>query len=90
MEQYKICELQTKDVINICDGKRLGYIRDVIIDVCSGCVKAVSVLCDCRPFSLARSEELVIPWDKICCFGKDTVLVKLDVSCYSKEKTKKV
>ncbi|MBQ2988648.1 MAG: YlmC/YmxH family sporulation protein [Clostridia bacterium] len=89
MEQCKICQLQTKDVVNICDGRRLGYIRDVIIDVCSGCVKAVVVLCECRPFPLGKGEELVIPWENICCFGKDTVLVKLDVSCYGNGKGEK-
>ena len=89
MEQYKLCDLRAKDVINICDGKRLGYIHDVIIDVCSGCVKAIAVLCDCRAFSFSKSVELVIPWDKICCFGADTVLVKIDASCYPKCKNEK-
>ena len=89
MSQYKLCELRSKDVINICDGKRLGFIHDAVIDVCSGCVKAIIVLCDCRVFSFAKSEELVIPWDKIGCFGADTVLVKLDPSCYPQCKSKK-
>ncbi len=89
MEQYKLCDLRSKDVIDICDGKRLGYIHDAVIDVCSGCVKAVTVLCDCRAFSFGKGEELVVPWDKICCFGADAVLVKLDASCCRKGKNEK-
>ena len=89
MEQYKICQLQAKDVVNICDGKRLGYIHDIVIDVCSGCVKAIVVLCDCRAFAFGKCEELVIPWDQIGCFGTDTVLVKVDASRYGTKKSEK-
>ena len=29
-------DLQDKEVINVCDGRRLGYICDVEADVCTG------------------------------------------------------
>ena len=89
MEQYKICQLQAKDVVNICDGKRLGYIRDAVIDVCSGCIRAVVVLCDCRAFSFGKCSELVIPWEQIVCFGTDTVLVKVESARYGTGKNEK-
>ena len=45
---------------------------------------AIVVLFDCRVFGFGKCEELVIPWDKIGCFGKDAVLVNVDVSLYEK------
>ncbi|MBR7161497.1 MAG: PRC-barrel domain-containing protein, partial [Clostridia bacterium] len=52
MEKHSINKLRGKEVINICDGKRLGFIHDALIDVCSGSVSAVSVLFDCRTFGI--------------------------------------
>ena len=80
----RFADFRCKEVINICDGKRLGYINDVEIDVCSGWVLAIVVLFDCRVFGFGKCEELVIPWDKIGCFGKDAVLVNVDISLYEK------
>ena len=31
-----------KEVINCCDCKKLGYIDDLIIDDCKGCIEALS------------------------------------------------
>ncbi|PWL99387.1 MAG: YlmC/YmxH family sporulation protein [Clostridiales bacterium] len=84
MNKCSINDLKDKEVINICDGKRLGYINDVEIDICAGCVLAIVVLFDCRIFGFGKCEELVIPWDGIGCFGKDAVLVNVDVSVYEK------
>ena len=84
MNKCSINDLKDKEVINICDGKRLGYINDVEIDLCAGCVLAIVVLFDCRIFGFGKCEELVIPWDRIGCFGKDAVLVNVDVAVYEK------
>ena len=35
------CELREKDVINICDCKRLGCVTDLIFDPKNGCIKAL-------------------------------------------------
>lgn len=75
MDRCSINDLKDKEVINICDGKRLGYINDVEIDVCSGCVLAIVVLFDCRVFGFGKCEELVIPWVRSAASGKDAVLV---------------
>ena len=84
MEKYCMNKLRDKEVINICDGKRLGYINDVVIDICSGHVCAIIVLFDCRTFGFGKCEEITIPWEKIGCFGKDAVLVNVDTSLYEK------
>lgn len=84
MNGYSVNSLRDKEVINICDGRRLGYIYDVEINICSGCVTAIVVLFDCRVFGFGKCEELVIPWDKIQCFGEDAVLVSIGPELYEK------
>ena len=84
MEKCSLRQLREKEIINLCDGKRLGYVNDIIFDLCCGKICAVSVLFDLRIFGFGKCEELIIPWDKITCFGKDTILVNLDVSYYDK------
>lgn len=76
--------LRDKDVINICDGKRLGFVGDMEIDPCGGRICALIVLCDCRPLGFGKCEELVIPWEKVSCFGKDAVLVNIGTEIYAK------
>ena len=75
----RICELRMKEVINICDGKRLGFITDVEIDSCTGCVVALIVpgpgkLCS----FLGRDTEYIIPWKCVKQIGNDIILVEID------------
>ena len=32
----RLCELRQKEVINICDGQRLGFVEDMEFDLCKG------------------------------------------------------
>ena len=84
MEILSVNDMRYKEVINICDGKRLGYIYDVEINVVTGCVVSIVVLFDCRIFGFGKCEELVIPWDRISCFGADAVLVNVGVDIYER------
>jgi YlmC/YmxH family sporulation protein len=76
--------IRDKDVINICDGKRLGFVNDMEIDPCSGKICALIVLFDCRLLGFGKCEELVIPWEKVNSFGKDAVLVNIGTDIYAK------
>jgi YlmC/YmxH family sporulation protein len=69
--------LQDKEVINICDGSRLGYICDVAVDTCTGKIVSISVPGECKLFSSPRGSLIVIPWEKIEKIGDDTILVNL-------------
>ena len=42
------------------------------------------MLFDCRIFGFGKCEELVIPWDRISCFGADAVLVNVGVDIYER------
>ena len=72
------CELRRKEVINICDGARLGCICDLELDDCTGCISAIVVPGPTRMFGLLKSdEELVIPYCKIKKIGNDVILVEI-------------
>ena len=41
-------ELRDKEVIHVCEGTRLGYVNDLVIDICCGRVTALIVPGPCR------------------------------------------
>ena len=72
-------QLHEKEVINICDGKRLGYPCDIKFDLCTGCVSAL-ILPGCGGFLSRHPKDgnIVIPLCNIEKIGKDIILVKCE------------
>ncbi len=71
-------ELQKKEVINICDGRRLGYVCDLEIELSGGRICALVVPGENRLLGLlGRCEDYVIPWQEIKKIGDDIILVEL-------------
>ena len=68
-----------KEVINIYDGKRLGYVQDVEADFESGEITAIVVQGNGKIFSLSAKKDTVIPWNKIKRIGEDIILVELEM-----------
>ena len=72
----RFTSLQCKEVICVSDGRRLGFISDVQVDVPEGRVCAIVVPCPCRFFGIVgRTEDFIIPWNCIKRIGPDIVLV---------------
>jgi len=72
-------DLRQKEVINISDGKRIGFVSDVEIDLDSGKIDAIIIPGSGRLFGLiGKDNEFVIPWEKIRKIGEDIILVDLD------------
>ena len=60
----RFSQLRRKEVINICDGSRLGCVGDLELCIPEGTVKALIVFGPCRFFGLfGRGEDYYIPWD---------------------------
>ncbi|MBC8014839.1 MAG: YlmC/YmxH family sporulation protein [Sporomusaceae bacterium] len=73
----KTSDLKLKEVINTIDGKRLGGITDIEIDVESGKLVAIVVPGNGKFLGLfGRNEDVVIPWEKISKIGFDVILVE--------------
>ena len=78
MATINFCDLKRKEVINLCDGARLGCICYLEMDACTGAVYAIIVPGPPRLWGLLRSdEELVIPYSKITKIGDDVILVDI-------------
>ena len=72
----KFTQLQCKEVICVSDGRRLGFITDVQVEVPEGRVCAIVVPGPCRFAGvLGRQEDYIIPWHCIRRIGPDIVLV---------------
>lgn len=77
----KISDFQTKDVVNIVDGKKLGQVSDLELDLRQGRIDSIVVPNHGRFFGFfGNASEVIIPWRNIVKIGMDVVLVKLDDS----------
>lgn len=77
----KISDFQTKEVVNIIDGSRLGQISDLEIDLRNGRIEAIVVPGPGKFLGFFQTgNEYVIPWRNIVKIGKDVVLVRLEQS----------
>ena len=76
-----LSELKKLEVINLCDGKRLGCVVDLEFDLFLGNITAILV-----PkkmgwqdwFRKGEKRTLRIPWSHIDKIGDDTILVRMD------------
>ena len=90
MERFSTCELREKEVVNVCDGARLGCPSDFEFNVCDGRITARIVPRAGGLLGFGREDDLIIPWCKIECIGADTILVKLSAEeCRGREREKK-
>lgn len=72
-------ELRLLDVVNVVDGRKLGYVYDVDVDVDTGRIRALLVPGEGRRlFSLfGRRPDVAIPWKRVRKIGVDVILVHL-------------
>ena len=67
----RVFDMGYKEVINLHDGARLGYVGDVDIDLESGRVTALIIPGRLRFFGLfGREDDYVIPWESIEKIGE--------------------
>jgi len=74
----KISEFQQKDVINVANGKKLGNIGDIDINVQNGKINAIIIVGNGKVLGFfGRDEEIIIPWTNILKIGEDVILVRM-------------
>lgn len=76
---YRAGELRQKEVINILDGSRLGFVSDVEVSLEKGEIEAIVVPGKAKLFNFGKNSDYVIKWDKIKKIGEDIILVELPV-----------
>ena len=71
-------DFKHKEVVNITDGKRLGFVQDVCADLESGVITSIIVPGNNKLIKLfAGNNDIEIPWEKIKCIGDDIILVEI-------------
>lgn len=74
----KTSDLRQREVINIVDGKRLGFVSDFDIDLERGVIKSIIIPGQSKLFSIfSKTGDYVIPWEQIKTIGYDVILVEL-------------
>ena len=74
----RACDLRQKEVINIVNASRLGYVYDVEINFETGNIVAIIVPGKPRILGvIGKKDDYVIPWDNIVRVGEDIVLVEM-------------
>ncbi|QQK76725.1 YlmC/YmxH family sporulation protein [Salicibibacter cibarius] len=72
----KITDLQSKEVVNVQTGKRLGSLGDVDINLMTGNIESLIITGSGRLLGMfGRDDEMIIPWTQIAKIGTDVILV---------------
>lgn len=76
MRICSVCDLKNKEVINLCDGTRLGFVTDVELDL--DCGRAVALIVpECtKLFDFGKGGFVRILWCDIERIGDDVILVR--------------
>jgi len=71
-------DLRNKEVINLCDGSKMGRITDVVFNSDSGKVVGIVVPGEKRFFK--KAGEIFIPLEKVRRIGDDVIFIRFDIS----------
>lgn len=71
-------DFRHKEVINIKDGRKLGFVQDVCADLENGKIISIIVPGNTKRFNIFQSgNDIEIPWSNIKCIGEDLILVEI-------------
>ena len=74
----RIEDFRYKEVINISDGFRMGFVSDVLFSTQTGQIRAVVIPGPYKLFGLlGREEDYIVPWEAIRKIGDDLVIVEV-------------
>ncbi len=71
-----IADMKNKEVINLQDGTRLGFVGDVEFDTETAKLVAIIIYGRSRLFGLlGRTDDITVLWESIDVIGEETILV---------------
>ena len=78
----RITDMHNKEVINVCDGHRLGCVDDVEVDTCTAQLVSIVIHGRCKCLGLmGREDDIIIGWKEIEVIGDETILVHRENPC---------
>ena len=76
---YENVTASEKEVINICDGERLGNVCDVDFEKKTGRICSLIIPGPCKVLGiLGRDQEYIVPYEQIKRIGTDVILVEVE------------
>ncbi|WEG11653.1 YlmC/YmxH family sporulation protein [Pullulanibacillus sp. KACC 23026] len=73
----RISDFQAKEVVNVENGKRLGHIGDLDVNLTTGKIDNLIIPGQGKMLGLlGRENDVVIPWRNIVRIGDDVILVR--------------
>lgn len=72
-------KLKNKEVINIFDGKSLGFVSDIEVNLAEGKIAGIIIPTERRFFRWFGNNEddFIIKWESVKTVGDDVILVDL-------------
>lgn len=72
-------KLKNKEVINISDGKSLGFVSDIEVDLERGTIGGIVIPAQRSMFGWfgRNGEDMLIKWERVKTVGDDVILVDL-------------
>jgi len=74
---FRASDFKCREVINLSDGERLGFVFDMEINIETGEVCSIVVPGREKVRLFGKCKGIVIPWECIKKLGEDTILVDL-------------
>jgi len=73
-------KLKNREVINIRDGRSLGYIYDIEVNLEKGSIEGIVIPATKSFFHFlgTKEDDTIIGWDRIRTIGDDVVLVDVE------------
>ena len=74
--------IKNKEVINICDGKSMGFVCDIEINLKEGRIEGIVIPRQKGLFGIfgKETDEFVIKWRDVRTVGDDVILVEVPVT----------
>ncbi|WP_432665201.1 YlmC/YmxH family sporulation protein [Wukongibacter baidiensis] len=82
-------DLRMKEVINVANGSRIGFIYDFEINLEKNRVEAIVVPSEGKFLKIFNKDsDQIIPWKRIVKIGEDVILVEIKEPLYYDEEEK--
>ncbi|MDE6762668.1 MAG: YlmC/YmxH family sporulation protein [Oscillospiraceae bacterium] len=86
-----LAALRNKEIINIRNGARMGFVDDIEFDTDDSMIKSFIIYGRSRFFGLlGRDDDIILTCDDIEIVGVDTVLISADESKLAKRSASQV
>lgn len=72
----RLSDLQSKNIVNMVDGRNVGSIIDANVDK-SGNIESLVIEANKKFLSFSKDDDLLVLWKDIAKIGEDVILINL-------------